>query len=145
MNPAPKVLNDDAGNGQRQEGKERQLGANPEHVIQGECREDDRVRRIHDRRTQEVTNGAQIIRRLSHDVARAIALVERVGKTFQVREQIVTQIELDVAGNANDDPAGQELKDALGDEDGDNQRSVKEEFVAGDASMNKVVGRAAEN
>ncbi len=62
-----------------------------------------------------------------------------------MREQIVAQIELDVAGNANDDPAGQELKDALGDEDGDNQRSVKEKFVAGDAGVNKVVGRAAEN
>ena len=145
VNPAPKVLNDDAGNGQRQEGKECQLGADPEHVEQRKCREDDGVGRIHDRRTQEVTNRAEIIRRLGHDVARAIALVEAIRKPLQMREQIVAQIELDVTGNANHDPASQELKDALGNEDGDNQRSVKEEFVAGDAGVNKVVGRAAEN
>ena len=37
-------------------------------------------------------------------------------------EEVVAQIELDVAGNADDDPARQELEDALGYKDGDDEQ-----------------------
>jgi hypothetical protein len=56
-------------------------------------------------------------------------------------EKIVAQVELDVAGDANDDPARQELEDALGERDADHQESVKAELAGRPATLFQVVQR----
>ncbi len=114
VNQSAEVLHHDAHRRQWQEGVERQLGTDREHEGQGTGGKHDRVRGIHDSRAQQHADGVQVVGRPGHDVAGAGALVVGVRKAFQVLEQIVAQVKLDLAGNADHDPAGQELKDALG-------------------------------
>ena len=104
MNPPPEVLDRDADNRQRQEGIHRQPGADREHKRQRACGEHDRVRRVHNGRTQQHAHRIQIIGRTSHNVAGARTLVEGIGKLFQMLEKIVAQIKFDLTGNTNEDP-----------------------------------------
>ena len=90
------------------------LGLMRQHEDQRAGGEHHGVGRVHDRRAEQHADGVQVVGGARHDVAGAGALVEAVGKRFQVAEQIVAQVELDVARDADQDPAGQELKDALG-------------------------------
>ena len=55
-------------------------------------------------------------------------------------EQVVAQVEFDVARDADHHPAGQELEDTLGDEDSNDQQGVLGEYVAGDG-LAEVVNR----
>ena len=119
VNAAAESLNDDADGGQRQEGVERQPRADRDHEGQRARGVDDRVGRVHDRRAEQHADRIQIVGGARHNVAGAIALVVGVGEAFEAREQIVAQVEFDVAGDADHDPAGEELEDSLGDGDGE--------------------------
>ena len=61
---------------------------------------------------------------------------------FQMAEEIVAQIELDLPGNADDDPAGKEEEDALGGRDQDQQPGIQENLLPGDALVQIVDGNA---
>ena len=102
----PEILNYDAGDRQRQESVEGQLGADLHHVDERPCGEHQRVGGIHDRRAEQHTDRIQVIGGARHDVAGAGSLVVGIGKLFQVLEKIVAQIEFDVARDANHNPAG---------------------------------------
>ena len=91
-----------------------------------------------------IADGVQIVGGAGHDVAGAVALVVGVGEAFEVGEQIVAQIEFDVAGNADDHPARQKLEDSFGQRDGDDEQGVGEKFLAGDAGV-QIVDGAAQN
>ena len=71
-----------------------------------------------------------------------MALVVGVAELFEAREQVVAQVKFDVARDADNNPAGEELEDPLGDGDGEQQSSVDQELVAGDPFVKIVRGLA---
>ena len=144
MNAAAEILDDDAGDGQRQKGVEGELGADGEHEGHGADGEDDGVGRVHDGGTEQHPDRVEVVGGAGHNVARAVALIVGVGEAFEVREQVVAQIELDVAGDTDDHPARQKLEDSLGQRDGDDEQGVGEKFLAGYAGV-KIVDGAAED
>jgi hypothetical protein len=144
VNAAAEILDDDAGDGQRQKGVEGQLGADGEHETQSAGGEDDGVGRVHDSGAEQHPDGEEVVGGAGHNVTRAIALVVGVREAFEVREQVVAQIELDIAGDADDYPARQKLEDSLGQRDGDDEQGVGEQFLAGHAGL-KIVDGAAED
>ena len=66
----------------------------------------------------EHADGVEVVGGAGHDVAGAGALVEAVGQTFEMGEQIVAEVELDLARDADHDPAREVLEDAFGERDG---------------------------
>src|SRR5262249_40598884 len=100
--------------------------------------EHDGIGRIHDRGAQQVADGVQVIGGLGHDVAGAVALVVGVGEALQVREQVISQVELDVARNTDDHPPGQKLKDTLGKCDTDDHQRIGEQFRTSHALIESV-------
>ncbi len=57
---------------------------------------DDGVCRIHDGRAKQLAHGVQIIGGAGHDVAGAVRVIEAERLPFQVAEEIVAQVELDL-------------------------------------------------
>ncbi len=78
---------------------------------------------VHDARADQHAHRVQIVGGARHDVAGAGALIEAVGEPLQMREQIVAQIEFDLARDADQDPARQVLKDGL--DAGDRQQQQR--------------------
>src|SRR5208337_1322948 len=144
VNAASEILDDDAGDGQRQKRKYGQLGADGQHEAQGAGGEDDGVGRVHDGRAEQHPDRVQVVGGARHNVARAIALVVGIGEAFEVREQIVAQVELDIARDADDHIARQKLEDSLGQRDGNDQQGVGEKFLPSDAGV-KIVNGAAQD
>ncbi len=75
-----------------------------------------------------------------HDVAGASLLVILGGLLFKLAEEVVAEVELDVAGDADEDPARVKEEDALGHGDADEQAGVEENLPAGDALVEVVDG-----
>ena len=75
---------------------------------------------------EQHANRVQVIGGARHDVAGAGALVEGVGEALESGEQIVAKVELNVTGNADHNPAGEELKDSFGDGDGEQQCRIEQ-------------------
>src|SRR5580658_630803 len=126
VNAASEILDDYAGYGQRQKGEERQLRADGQHKSQRSGGGNNGVGRIHDRRAQQHTDGVEVVGGAGHDVAGAVALIVGVREALEVREQVVAQIEFDVAS------------------DGDNDQGVSEKFLPGHAGV-KIVDGAAQD
>src|ERR1019366_820262 len=59
-------------------------------------------------------------------------------------DQVVAQIELDIARDSDDHPARQKLEDSLDQSDGDDEQRVGEKLLTGHARV-KIVDGAAEN
>ena len=119
VNAPAEGLDHDAHGGQRQECVEREPGADRDHEGQRARGVDEGVGGVHDRRSEEHADRVQVVGGAGHDVARAVALVVGVGQAFEPGEEIVAKVEFDVAGNADDDPARQELEDPFGDGEGE--------------------------
>src|SRR5208282_385298 len=144
VNAAAEILYDDAGNGQRQKSVEGQLGADGEHEAESAGGEDDGVGRVHDGGAEQHPDRVQVVGGAGHNVARAVALVVGVGEALKVREQVVAQIEFDIARDSDDHPARQKLEDSLDQSDGDDKQGVGEKLLAGDPGV-QIVDGAAEN
>ncbi len=97
------VLDQDGGQGQREKGKEGKPGAHAQHERKCGGGEDDRVGRVHDGRPEQLADGGKVIGGPRHDVAGAVALEESGGLAFEVGEEVVAEVELDLAGGADDD------------------------------------------
>ena len=136
------VLDEDRGGGHGDEGEERQLGADAVHEGQRGGHKDDSVGAVHDRWAEELADGVEVVGGAGHDVARAVGVVEDGRLAFEVAEEIVTEVELDLAGGADDDLAGDVEED--GGECGDEEEAeaVKEDFLLGDAVLHVVDGVA---
>ena len=128
--------------GSGSEGEERQPGADAEHEHQRAGGEHHGVGGVHDARADQHAHRVQIVGGAGHDVAGAGALIKAVGQPLQVGEQIVAQVELDLARDADQDPAGQELENGFGAGDRQQQSRVGEQLVAGDAEVQVVDGAA---
>ena len=122
--------------------KMRQPGADGEHEDQRARGEHDGVGGVHDCRAQQHADGVKVVGGAGHDVAGAGALIEAVGKPLQMREQIVAQVEFDLARDADQDPARQELEDGFDAGDGQQHEGVGQEFVTGYALVEIVDGAA---
>ncbi len=143
MNPAAEVLHNDAGQRKRQNGIQRKPGADMPHENQRHGGENQRVRRVHNRRTKQHADSIQVIGRPGHNVAGAVLLVVRVRERFQVAEEIIAQIVLNLARDADHQPAGQELKDALAQRQRHQQQGINQDLVLGHAVLVQIVDGAA--
>ncbi len=77
---------------------------------------------VHDARAQHHADRVQIVGGAGHDVAGAVFRVEVLRERDNVREQIVAQIELDVAGQADQDDAHPILEESLDQREQNHQR-----------------------
>ncbi len=106
MDAVAEVLDEDGGGGQRDEGEEGQLGADAVHEGQRGGHEDDGVGAVHDGGAEELADGVEVVGGAGHDVAGAVGVVEDGGLAFEIGEEIVAEVELDLAGGSDDDLAG---------------------------------------
>src|SRR5260370_3577928 len=83
-----------------------------------------------------------MIGRPRHDVASAGPLIKAVGEAFQVAEEIVAEIELNFARDADHNPSCEKLKNSLRHSYRQKQESIDSEFVRGDRAALQVVDRA---
>ncbi len=75
---------------------------------------------VHDGRAEELADGVEVVGGAGHDVAGAVGVVEAGGLAFEVGEEVVAEVELDLARGADDDLAGDVEED--GGEGGDERR-----------------------
>ena len=138
-------LDEDGGERQRDEGAERELRADADHEGQRRGGEDDGVGRVHDGRAEELADGVEVVGGAGHDVAGAVGVVEAGGLAFEVGEEVVAEVELDLARGADDDLAGDVEED--GRERGDQQQAqrVVDDLGLGDAVLHVVDGMADES
>ncbi len=142
VNTVAEVLDEDRGGWHGDEGEERQLGADAVHEGQRGGHEDDGVGAVHDRGAEQLADGVEIVSGASHDVARAVGVVEDGGLALEVAEEVVAEVELDLAGGSDDDLTGDVEED--GGECGDEEEAeaVIEDFLLGDAVLHVVDGMA---
>ncbi len=133
VNAPPEILDHDAGNGQRQKRIEREPRTDRDHEDERARGEHDGIGGVHDRRAEQHADGVEVVGGARHDVARARALIERIGERFQVLEEVVAQVEFDFARDADHDPARQELEEALGGGNGDEQQGIDDDLVLREA------------
>ena len=103
VNACAEVLHEHGREGQRHEREERQARAGADHVRQRRGGEDDGVGAVHDGRAEQLANGAEVVGRPRHDVAGAVLLEEAGRLRFEVREEVVAEVELDFARSSDDD------------------------------------------
>ena len=144
MNASAESLDHDAHRRQRQERVKREPGTDGDHEGQRARGVDEGVGRVHDGGAEQHADRVQVVGGARHNVAGAVTLVVGVRKDFQTREQIVAQVELYVARDADHDPAGEELEDSLGDGDGKQHCRVEKQFVPSYSFM-QIVGSLAEH
>jgi len=142
MNFASQSLHQDTGQGQRYECHEGQLGANAQQKIQSADRKQYRVGAVHDGRPQQHADCVQVIGHPGHNVAGAMLLEVSGRLPLQVAEQVIAQIELNLPGNADDDPAGEKEEHALGRGNSHQQPGIEQDLLPGDAVVQVVDGDA---
>ena len=96
---------------------------------------DDRVRRIHDRRPQQHSDGIQIVRGARHNIAGPMPLIVGVAQALESCEQVIAQIELNIPRDTNDHPSRQKLKNAFGQRNREQEAGIHQQLVAGYAPM----------
>jgi hypothetical protein len=84
--------------------------------IEREDGKEDGVGAVHERRAEQHAHGVQVVGHAGHDVAGAIALIEARVLLFEVMEEIVAQVELDLARDADQNPALRVEEDAFDQE-----------------------------
>ena len=81
---------------------------------------------------------------MRHDVAGAVALEELGWLGFEVGEEVVAEVELDLAGGADDDLAGEIEGDGGDDGDGEDAEGVVLDLGGGEAFLDVTGGAADE-
>ncbi len=133
VNAGAEILHENAGDGQGQKGPEGEPGTDADHEEERGDGEYDGVGRIHDGRAEQHAHGVEVVGGAGHDVAGAGALVEAEIEGFEMAEEIVAQVELNLARDADDDPAGEKLKDSFAGGDGDQKPAPGEQLGVIDA------------
>ena len=133
VNSPAKILDHDAHHRQRKKSIESQPRTDRDHEGQSPSRVHHGIGRIHDGGAKQHPDGVQVVGSAGHDVAGAVALVVGERKTLQMLEQIVAQVKLNFARNADHDPTRQKLKDSLERRDGQQQACIEQQLVTGDA------------
>ena len=125
MNLAPEILHHDACQRHWRQCHQGQVGADPQHEEERKDREEDGVRAVHQRWAQQHAHGIQIVCHAGHDVAGAVALVKPRVLKFQLFEEVVAQVEFDLARDADQNPALRIKKDAF--DEGDRDQDERED------------------
>ncbi len=113
MNLVSEVLHKDAGYRRGRQGYKREIGADVEQKKQRAHREHNRIGAVHDRGPQQHAHRVQIVGEAGHDIAGPIALIESRILLFKMAEKVITQVKLDLARNANQNPTLRIEKHAL--------------------------------
>jgi hypothetical protein len=142
VNSAPHELHQNAGEGHGSQRGQGEEGADAQQEIERSGEEEYGVGGVHDRRTEEHAHRVQVVGHAGHDVAGTVFLVVRGRLLLELSEEIVAQIEFDVARNADDDPAHEEEENAVEDGDGHDEAGVAEDLVPCD-TLRQVVGSEA--
>src|SRR5208337_934745 len=129
VNLASKVLHHNADNGQGNECKNCQAGADTHHERQRTSGEHHSVGGVHDARAYQHADRVEVIGGARHNVAGAGALVKTVGEPLEMSEQVIAQIEFDFARDADQDPASKVLEDSLGSSDRKQPRRIGQQLV----------------
>ena len=112
----------------RHEEQERQAHADAQHQGQDQHDDEDGLQRVHDHRPGELAHGGQIVRRASHQVARAVGLKEGERQLLQVAVKVLPQVELDVARHADEDAPLQKEERTADETDAENGQRVARQF-----------------
>ncbi len=136
----PKYWTMHGSSGQRDEGEEGQLGADAVHEGQRGTGEDQRVGAVHDRWAEELADGVQVVGGAGHDVAGAVGVVVAGRLPFKVGEEVVAQVELDLARGPDDDLTGDIEEDRRAGGDEKKPQRVKEDLLLRDAVTHIVDG-----
>ncbi len=120
VNAGAEELYENGREGQGQEGEEREPRAHADHEGQGRRGEDDGVGRVHDGWPEKLTNGRKVVGRAGHDVAGAVAVEVGGRLALKLGEDVVAEVELDLARGTDDDLPGE--VEADGRDDGDAQK-----------------------
>ena len=100
---APKYCTSTDANGSGTNANSVSCGLSADHVRQRGGGEDDGVGAVHDGRAEQLAHGVQVVGRPRHDVAGAVLLEEARRLRFEVREEVVAEVELDLARGSDDD------------------------------------------
>ena len=133
VDAGPEGLDEDAGDGQRDDGEGGKPWADVDHERQGGSREDDGVGGVHDGRPEELADGGQVVGGAGHDVAGAMGLVEAGGLAFEISEEVVAEVELDLARSADQDLASDKEEDSRAGCDEEQAQGVMQDLLLGDA------------
>ena len=108
-------LDEEAGQRHRSPGQQGQPGADAQQEEERADGEEDRVGRVHQGRAEQHADRVEVVGHAGHDVAGAVVLIEAGVLGLELAEEVVAQVELDLAGDADEDPALGVEEDALGD------------------------------
>ena len=95
--------------------------------VQGEHGEKDGVGAIHERGAKEHAHGVEVVGHARHHIAGAIALIKAGVEFFEMAEEVVADVELDLARDADEDPALGVEKNAFDEGDGDQEAGEAED------------------
>ena len=142
MDAVAEVLNKDGGGGHRDEGEESQLRTDAVHERQRGSHEDDGVGAVHDGGAEELADGVQVVGGAGHNVAGAVGVVEDRGLPLKICEEIVAEVELDLAGGSDDDLAGDVEEDRRKRGDEQEAEGMMEDYALGEVVLHVVNGVA---
>src|SRR5439155_17631619 len=74
----------------------------PQHDRNGEHGSERRLGPVHDSGAEHHTDRVKVVRGARHDVAGPIFCVETRGERYEMREEAIAEVVLDVAGDADD-------------------------------------------
>ena len=129
VNPAAEVLHQDAGQWHGRQRHQGEPGTDAQQEKQRDHGEEDGIGAVHEGRAEQHAHGIQVVGHAGHDVAGAIALIEARVLLLQFAEEIVAQVELDFARDADENPALGVEEDALDERDGDQQAGEEHDLL----------------
>ena len=134
------VLNEDAGDGHGRQRDQGQIRADAEHEEQRADGEENGIGGVHEGWAEQHAHCLQVVGHAGHDVAGAVTLIEARVLLFQVDEEVVAQVELDLARDADENPSLGVKKDAFDQRDSHQQPGEEQNPVASDPVAHPVDG-----
>ena len=126
------------GEGHRRDGqadKDRQRTREPHHNGNRGNHGDDGGAAVHDSRAQNHAHIVQVVGAAAHQLASAVAHVEGRLQLEQAVEQVATQVEFNIARNADQNVAGEKREDSLQCNDTQQHQHVKKQRLAAQRSV----------
>jgi hypothetical protein len=138
VNLASHVLHEDAGQRHRRQRHQREPGTDVQHEYQRKNAQENRIHAVHEPRPQQHAHRVQVVGHARHDVAGAVALVEARVLRFQLLEQVVAQVELDLARDPDQNPALRVHENALDQVDGRPESGQTQNVPAGGSFLDGI-------
>jgi hypothetical protein len=111
----------------RDEEQQRQSHADAKHQREDDHDDEDRLERVHDHRSGELSHGGEIVGGARHQIADAIGLKEGERQTLDVRVEVASQIVFDVARHVDENATLEEEKNSANEAHAeDRQRGAHE-------------------